>query len=85
MQMTHYILNKGNLINRLKLSNLDVLATLVGAQAHDYAHDGMNNAYHTNAKTDRFEAHGSAGVQEKYHFAESYKLVEKYNFISHLN
>jgi len=45
-------------------------------------HDGFNNKYHVNTKSDRFEEFGSGSLQEKYHVAVTLKVFEKFNFLS---
>ena len=77
-QMMYYLLyGDEGLIKVLQLSQVDVLATLFAAYCHDYKHDGFNNGYHAAIKSERFREHGADALQEKYHFAESWKVVER--------
>jgi hypothetical protein len=73
--------------SRAKLSSLDCLAALVGAACHDFKHDGFNNIWHKTNNTDRFKEHGAEGTQEKFHFAESWKVLmrDDCNFIGQLS
>lgn len=72
---------------RAKLSQLDCLASLVAAACHDYKHDGFTNLWHKNKNTQRYLDHGADGTQEKFHFAESWKVLqrEECKFINHLS
>ena len=83
--MTYITLYSDNgAIPALKLAPIDIFATLYGALCHDYEHDGFNNPYHVNSQSIRFKTHGEAGVQEKYHFAESYRMIEQFNLLGPL-
>ena len=62
---------------RLKLRPLEYLSVLIAALCHDYAHDGFNNGYHVKTESSRFHLHGADAVQEKYHFAEAFKIIER--------
>ena len=67
------------------LTPLDIFSTLFAAFCHDYQHDGFNNGYHVATKSERFRLYGADGVQEKYHFAESWKVVERNKMLQHLS
>ena len=86
-QMSHILLKTGPdcIVMQLKLSHLEQFATIIACLCHDYAHDGFNNAYHVNGQTERFITHGKDGVQEKFHFAESFKVIEQTGLLSGLN
>ena len=75
--MTYILLKTGPdcLALQLEITPLEHVAVIMGAVCHDYAHDGFNNAYHVNNATQRFLDHGKVGVQEKFHFAEAFKVV----------
>jgi len=57
----------------------------VAAVCHDYAHDGYNNGYHAAVQSSRFSAHGADGVQEKFHFAESFRMIEQTQLLEGLS
>jgi hypothetical protein len=61
MQMTSAILNAG-LKNFSQIDEIDAVAVLIGAVCHDFKHDGFNNQYHTQIKTDRFMLFGEVGT-----------------------
>jgi len=81
-QMAHVQLNKGGFAAMIKIDALDEFATLIAAAAHDFKHDGFNNGYHSRIKSDRFASHGADGLQEKYHFAEAWNLIEECNLLA---
>ena len=84
--MTYITLyNQNGLIEALKLTPIDVFATLYGSLCHDYEHDGFTNPYHVNSQSIRFRSHGEAAVQEKYHFAESYRMIEQFDLLGKLS
>ena len=64
---------------------MEEFTAIIAGVCHDYAHDGFNNGWHVNKQTERFIAHGSAGVQEKHHFAESFKLIEQTQLLAGLS
>ena len=85
-QMTHILLNTGTdcISVQLRLSPLEQFAAIIASVCHDFAHDGFNNGYHVNTQSPRFQEHGSIGVQEKFHFAESFKVVEQMQLLAGL-
>lgn len=60
-------------------SNLDTLSLIVAALGHDVGHDGFTNAFHRNAKTDRWANYSDVPVQEGYHAATTILLLEQEN------
>ena len=52
---------------------------------HDYGHDGFNNAYHVKTESARFAQYGAESVQERYHFAESFKVLEETQVLAGLS
>ena len=83
-QMSFILLKTGPdcLAVQLELSHVEQLAVIMACVCHDFAHDGFNNGYHVANETARFLAHGSTGVQEKFHFAEAFKLLEQHQIIA---
>jgi hypothetical protein len=49
----------------------------MAATCHDFGHDGFNNGYHVNAITDRAIRYSDQSVQENYHAAESYMILNQ--------
>ena len=86
-QMTYILLETGSdcLYQQLELGPIDRMALIIAAVCHDFRHDGFNNGYHVATHSARFETHGSEGVQEKFHFADSYKIVEQSKLLAGLN
>eukprot|EP00351_Strombidinopsis_sp_SopsisLIS2011_P006317 CAMPEP_0116877028 /NCGR_PEP_ID=MMETSP0463-20121206/8865_1 /TAXON_ID=181622 /ORGANISM="Strombidinopsis sp, Strain SopsisLIS2011" /LENGTH=137 /DNA_ID=CAMNT_0004524013 /DNA_START=892 /DNA_END=1305 /DNA_ORIENTATION=+ len=65
------------------LNRLDLVSVLIAAISHDYGHDGLNNAYHVNAISDRAIRYSDQSVQENWHAAESFSILmdKKFNFL----
>jgi len=51
IQTSYVFLSKGNLREKLKLQDLDILAALLAAACHDFKHPGFNNIYLVNTKS----------------------------------
>jgi 3',5'-cyclic-nucleotide phosphodiesterase len=70
-----------------ELSQKDVLAALVAAAAHDYKHDGVNNAFHINTHSELATLYNDRSVLENMHAAELFRLmkVKKFNIFSILS
>jgi hypothetical protein len=81
--MGHLFLTNGGLINILELSKIDILSFLVACICHDLGHDGYTNGYHVNAQTDRAIRYNDISVQENYHAAETFVILQKpmFNFL----
>ena len=74
--MTFVILSEGKLIELAKLNELDLLSIMTSAVCHDFGHDGLNNAYHCNALTERAIRYNDQAVQENFHVAESFSILQ---------
>ena len=87
LQMMYVFITKGNLAELSKLTELDLLSIITSSVCHDFGHDGMNNAYHVNALSDRAIRYNDVSVQENYHVAESFAILrqDKNNFLEALN
>ena len=83
LQMMFVMLKTGGLLKLARLDELDILSTVISAVCHDYDHDGLNNAYHVNAISQRAIRYSDKAVQENYHVAESFKILNKpaFNFM----
>ena len=51
-QTGFFILYTGKLKEKLKLKDVDIFAVLLSAICHDYKHQGLDDIYHINARTD---------------------------------
>lgn len=49
LQMMFVFLKEGDLSGIAELNQLDLLSLIISCVCHDFAHDGLNNAYHVNA------------------------------------
>ena len=56
---------------------------MIAAVCHDFDHDGLNNTYHVNAFTQRTVRYHHKSVQETYHAAQSFEILNnpKFNFL----
>ena len=86
MQTSYTILTQGNLIQKMKLGQLDFFSLLIACLCHDYKHPGQNNLYQINAKTKYAMRYNDISVLENYHVSQTFKLIQKdetnifYNF-----
>jgi high affinity cGMP-specific 3',5'-cyclic phosphodiesterase 9 len=58
------------------MTQIDYLAFILAALAHDYKHDGKNNSYHLNAQTYLAVRYNDSAILESFHIAQLYKLLE---------
>ena len=81
--MCFVMLTSGGIIEKAELNSIDTLSFLMAAVCHDFKHDGFNNGYHVNAITDRAIRYSDLSVQENYHAAESFMVLNKdeHNFL----
>ena len=56
---------------------MDLISLVISAICHDYGHDGMNNAYHVNTISERAIRYSDQSVQENFHAAESFFILNK--------
>jgi len=49
----------------------------MAAACHDLGHDGFTNGYHVNAITDRAIDSNDVSVQESFHVAEMFRIINK--------
>ncbi len=61
------------------LEPLDLFAALVAAAAHDFKHDGVNNAFHINTSSDLALRYNDLSVLENMHAAELYLMCKDSN------
>ena len=77
MQTSYIILTQGNLIEKMKLGQLDFFSLLIACLCHDYKHPGQNNVYQINAKTKYAMRYNDISVLENYHVSQTFKLIQK--------
>ena len=75
LQMSYVFLTQGEILQFASLSELDLISIVISAVCHDYGHDGMNNAYHVNTISDRAIRYSDQSVQENFHAAESFTIL----------
>ena len=66
---------------------IDVLSFLLAAVCHDLGHDGYTNSYHVNAITIRAINSNDVSVQETFHAAEFFRILnqEEFNFLEEMS
>jgi len=81
--MSYHIVIKSEMVRFASLSELDLLSVVISAVCHDYGHDGFNNAYHVNTISERAVRYSDLSVQENFHIAESFSILNetKFNFM----
>ena len=81
--MAYYMLHTCNMIDKLELGMIDVLSFILSAVCHDIGHDGYTNSYHVNAITMRAINSNDVSVQETFHAAEFFRILNQpeYNFL----
>lgn len=77
MQMCFLMLTQGEIVERAELNSIDVLSLIWAAVCHDYRHDGFSNIYHVNIISDRAIRYSDISVQENFHAAESFALLNQ--------
>jgi len=80
------MLHTCKMAEKLELGMIDVLSFILGAVCHDLGHDGYTNSYHVNAITLRAINSNDVSVQETFHAAEFFRILnkEEYNFLQEL-
>jgi hypothetical protein len=64
----------------LGLNKLDTLSFILAAVCHDIGHDGFTNSYHVNAYTNRAIDYNDVSVQESFHAAEFFRIMNQEEF-----
>ena len=77
MQMALYMLTTCGLREGLRLNKLDCLSMIIAAACHDLGHDGFTNGYHVNAITRRAIDSNDVSVQESFHVAELFRILDE--------
>lgn len=75
--MAHLFLTEGGLLKLADLDHIDVMSFLVGGICHDLGHDGFTNGFHVNAMTERAIRYNDVSVQESYHVAEAFAIMQR--------
>ena len=77
LQTLNTMISRGNLKDKMLLTNLDTFAILIGAFCHDLKHTGQNNTYHINARTKIAMRYNDISVLENYHTAQTFKHLSQ--------
>lgn len=84
LHITHYILSKGGLIKKCKLTDEDIFGALFAAVIHDYDHPGINNSFHVKTQTYLATLYNDRSVLENRHVSSVFELMKlpKFNILS---
>ena len=77
LQMLYIFMTAGNLESFAALNLMDVLAALISAICHDYAHDGFNNSYPINSISEIAIRFNDKSVCENMHASEAFAILRK--------
>ena len=80
MQTCYTIFTQGKLKDKMKLTDLDIFAMLIGALCHDYKHPGTNNLFHINTQSKYALRYNDTSVLEMYHIAQTFKELQHDDF-----
>ncbi|MFT5317229.1 MAG: PAS domain S-box-containing protein [Chlamydiales bacterium] len=72
-QMTFYFLTRGGLSNYL--TDLDILAFLISAFAHDLCHPGLSNNYHELTQSPLALKYNDQSILENHHISNLFKII----------
>ncbi|CUI14520.1 cAMP-specific phosphodiesterase, putative [Bodo saltans] len=84
LHITHYILSKGGLAKKCKLTDEDMFGALFAAIIHDYDHPGINNSFHVKTQTYLATLYNDRSVLENRHVSSVFELMKlsKFNVLS---
>eukprot|EP00388_Colpodella_angusta_P045048 GDKK01064801.1.p1 GENE.GDKK01064801.1~~GDKK01064801.1.p1 ORF type:complete len:610 (-),score=139.47 GDKK01064801.1:524-2353(-) len=74
-QVNYYIMNKGGLIEKLKLTKEDLLAGILAGAIHDYDHPGFNNNFHTRSNAYLSTLYNDRSILENHHLACVFEMM----------
>eukprot|EP00002_Diphylleia_rotans_P030782 TRINITY_DN6365_c0_g1_i1.p1 TRINITY_DN6365_c0_g1~~TRINITY_DN6365_c0_g1_i1.p1 ORF type:complete len:916 (+),score=131.01 TRINITY_DN6365_c0_g1_i1:44-2791(+) len=69
----NYLLHRPSVAE--SMTDLDKLAAILAAAAHDFRHPGYNNLYHINMEMDLAMTYNDHSVLENFHISEVFKLL----------
>jgi hypothetical protein len=80
-QINYFIMTKGGLADKCKLSKEELLAGVLAGAIHDYDHPGFNNNFHTRTNAYLSTLYNDRSVLENHHCACVYEMLRtpKYN------
>ena len=80
MHITNFILTKGGLIEKCKLTDEDVFAALIAAAIHDFDHPGVNNSFHIRSQTHYAILYNDRSILENRHVSSIFELMKLKHF-----
>jgi len=75
LTMTHLFLTNAGFKERL--SDIQILASLLGAIIHDFNHPGTSNAHEVKIRSERAILHSDQSVLERHHLASAFKVLHE--------
>lgn len=75
-RLAYYYATECELIEKAQLSDIDVLALIVGGACHDYEHLGWNNAYLIETQHDWAITYNDVSVCEHHHIAATFEVLK---------
>ena len=85
-QINYFILTKGGLAERCKLSKSELLGAVLAGAIHDYDHPGFNNNFHTRTNAYLSTLYNDRSILENHHCACVFELMRQpmYNLLAPL-
>lgn len=85
-QINYFIMTKGGLIDKCKLSQEEILGGILAGVIHDYDHPGFNNNFHTRTNAYLSTLYNDRSILENHHLACVFEMLrlERFNIFSHL-
>jgi hypothetical protein len=74
MQTVHHFLTKGGFGHNL--SQVDIMAAIVAAAAHDIGHPGVSNLFERLTESERALLYNDQSILENFHCAQTFKLLQ---------
>lgn len=87
LHITNFIMSKGGLIEKCKLTDEDVLAAILSAAIHDFDHPGINNSFHIRTQTHFAVLYNDRSILENRHVSSTFELMKlpKYNIFANFS
>lgn len=85
-QVNYFIMIRGGLAEKCKLSQEEIFAGVLSGAIHDYDHPGFNNNFHTRTNAYLSTLYSDRSILENHHLACVFEMIRnpKYNIFSHL-
>ena len=74
-QINYFIMTKGGLVDKCKLSKEDLLGGVLAGTIHDYDHPGFNNNFHTRTNAYLSTLYNDRSILENHHCACVFEIL----------